>query len=121
MEDFIPALINRSLVMLIPQPPFWDWYEKIAEEGLKDYRAEDFNSYLLEDDMALWEEEMVLEEVWDFLFGMELLEYCPDEDLWPADRSYELFREWFDVKFSSMVLDLVPGPVLHEEDEEEEE
>jgi hypothetical protein len=51
---------------------------------------------------------------YDELFANELNDWCTDEALWPKDRSYALFAEWFSVEVHSMVLDLEDGPVTKE-------
>jgi hypothetical protein len=40
--------------------------------------------------------------------------YCAAE-LWPKDRSYKIFRHWFERRFHSMLIDLAEGPLLAEE------
>lgn len=42
----------------------------------------------------------------DEIFINELNNWNIDENSWPAKRSYDLFREWFEVEIHSMVLDL---------------
>jgi hypothetical protein len=41
-----------------------------------------------------------------------------DESTWPTERTYAAFREWFDVEVHSVVIDLVAGePLLDDEDD----
>jgi hypothetical protein len=41
-----------------------------------------------------------------------------DEPAWPTDRTYALFRQWFDLEVHSVVLDLVAGePLVGDEHE----
>jgi hypothetical protein len=41
--------------------------------------------------------------------------YGTDESDWPKVRDLKLFREWFDIKFHSLVLDLVDEPLEDDE------
>lgn len=46
------------------------------------------------------------------LFELELEGWYTDPDLWPRDRSYRVFREWFDVELHTMLLDLGSGEIV---------
>lgn len=47
----------------------------------------------------------------DNIFINELNKWCTDESFWPTNRSYKMFKEWFDVAFYSMILDLEEFPI----------
>ncbi len=38
--------------------------------------------------------------------------WVTDEALWPRDRTFEMFREWFEVQLSSIVQDLYVDEAL---------
>lgn len=40
------------------------------------------------------------------IFELELEAWIADPDVWPEDRSYKMFTEWFDVKVSDTFVDL---------------
>lgn len=40
------------------------------------------------------------------IFANELNDWYSDEEKWPANRTSEMFFEWFDVEINSMILDL---------------
>ena len=48
----------------------------------------------------------VLEEFWPALLEAMLAGWVTDEELWPKNRTLEMFREWFEVQVSSVVQDL---------------
>jgi hypothetical protein len=54
-------------------------------------------------------------EHWSWIFKQALFEICTDERTWPKKRTWKMFTEWFDLKFSTVVLDLVNGPISREE------
>lgn len=101
--------VNRSVLVLVPQAPFWHWLNQLPEIALEGLQLEDLqadaNSYLIDpvDD---------LDEAWDvatakveMIFSAELADWCEDETQWP-DLHPDIFFEWFDVQVSSIVTDL---------------
>ncbi len=108
-------MINRAVLMVIPKRPFFEWEKSVfpdlpsIEEGLDDY-----NAYLLKDNILPDELKSGLKNQWQWIFENELRGICEDEATWPKNRSWKLFNEWFELKFSSIVLDLVNGPIRKE-------
>ena len=50
------------------------------------------------------------------IFEHELNGWYTDPAMWPQDRSWKVFQEWFDYEIQTMVLDMVPDkPLEHEE------
>lgn len=43
----------------------------------------------------------------DALFELTLNEWYTDESMWPSDRSWESFQDWFHIEFVDLVWDLV--------------
>ncbi|MBP6561967.1 MAG: VacJ [Neisseriaceae bacterium] len=101
--------VNRSVVLLIPQAPFWAWLQDlpgIDVEGLclEDLQA-DPNAYLLnpcEDLDDAWDK---VEERLEEIFSAELADWCEDQATWP-DLHPDIFGEWFDLHLSTIVTDL---------------
>lgn len=114
-EDFYPPTINRAVVMVIPKKPYYDWDKAVFPdtEGLEN--LEEYNSYLIEDSVLPRDPKKALKKHWEWIFENELFGVCTDEDTWPANRTWKLFGEWFEVKFSTVVLDLVEGSILKED------
>ena len=101
--------VNRSMMLLVPQEPFWYWLNSLPDIELDGLSLEDLqadaNSYLIDpvDDV---------DEAWDWaaenvqtIFSAELADWCEQSDLWP-DLHPDIFFEWFDVRVSSIVSDL---------------
>ena len=38
-----------------------------------------------------------------------------DETVWPEERSYEKFKDWFEIVASDTVIELGDGPLIIEE------
>lgn len=93
-----------------PRQPFLDWVrsvddspEKLELEDLQD----DCSAYLVPECDDLEEQMAVILWCWEVVFEDELFAWFTDDDLWPDDRSPEMFIEWFDIEFHSTVSDLV--------------
>ncbi len=55
---------------------------------------------------CLSEREELLDVFWPAIFETMLEGWVTDESLWPADRTRELFDEWFEVQITSVIEDL---------------
>ena len=60
------------------------------------------------------EAEAHLQTIVEAVFALALDQWERNPDVWPPHRSYDVFREWFDVEFHSMVLDTVAGRIIKE-------
>lgn len=49
------------------------------------------------------------------LFEMELNDWYTDPSLWPSERSYARFRQWFAPKLHTVVVDLGKGAIYDDE------
>lgn len=52
-----------------------------------------------------------LKKNFDNIFINELNDWHTDEQVWPDNRNYKMFSEWFDVELHSMILDLEKRPI----------
>ena len=48
------------------------------------------------------------------IFEIELDGWCADPSLWPADRSFKVFKKFFRLHYSSTVIDLAKGAIDRE-------
>lgn len=127
MTDHPRFTLNRSLVVLVPQQPFFDWImavdiDPVATLTLEHVR-EDQSVFLVPDDVSTTPEALQwVEQRWRAFFEFMLGEWF-DESLWPQTLTLQQFREWFTVQHHSMVFDMAPDtPVEHEDwDEDEDE
>jgi hypothetical protein len=49
------------------------------------------------------------------LFEMELYGWYTDPELWPKQRTYRMFREWFEPELHTVLIDLGPGDIYDDE------
>ena len=111
----VPA-INRALVVISLKQPYIDWVNRIRtpeeiQEGVEfDLSSlnDECTSFLIPEVISTDEFEEFLQNNWKALFQYEVSNWVQDRELWPKGLTYEMFREWFEVRFSSLVLDLCP-------------
>jgi len=106
--------INRSVLIVRSKEPFLYWLNSLPDPG--DYTLEDINedqsAFLLpeyEDDRK---KENILRKYFTQIFEEQLYGWWTDPDAWPIKRDLKTFKNWFDVEFHSVVLDLVDKPIL---------
>ncbi|WNJ17571.1 hypothetical protein [Pontibacter sp. G13] len=115
MEEF--QTINRAVVMVIPKKPFDDWARELYQEeydSLLEHRTE-YNSYLVSDEILTEDPKKALKKHWKFIFQQELFDMYRDDRQWPKRLTWNLFCEFFDVKFSTVVLDLLSKRLIKED------
>jgi hypothetical protein len=102
--------INRGLMLVRPKQPFLDWIRSVDEAPeileLEDIQ-DDCTTYLVPEFDSSDDEPAVIAWCWDVVFEQELFSWFTDESLWPANRTQDMFMEWFEIEFNSLVFDLV--------------
>ncbi len=106
-------LLNRSAVIVKPRRAYLEWARRDDDEGLAESVFEGLRSeptvYLLPEYEDPSSQQEVLEEFWPDLFEAMLEGWVTDESLWPRNRTFEMFQEWFEIQMSSLVQDLHRG------------
>lgn len=110
-------LINRAAVIVKPKQPFVDWANSLDDDGVKfdPEKMIEHHVYLI-DDIAdyVFDIEVLVRPFYLMIFEEQLLGWHRVVDDWPADRSFEVFLDWFHVEINSMVLDLGKGRIKSE-------
>ena len=112
--------VNRGLVILLPKQPVLDWILRVdpnlPDMTLSELRSEP-DSFLVpqrgietEQDAQRW-----VHRRWKMFFELFLFDWYIEESWWPKQRSLKLFKEWFDIQYSSMVWDLSDESLNHED------
>ncbi len=100
---------------MTPRAPFLEWAERQGDGSPYPVGSER-TVYLLPTYAMQAEVEEMLEHYYDLIFESELEDWMSDQSTWPKDRTYEMFRQWFDVEVDSVVVDLVAGEPLVEDE-----
>ena len=109
--NFEPGYINRNAFIIKPRQPFIDWLKKIDGNSLFPHQIDENNIYLIKEKDSSEDAEKWLMKNFEKFFEMELEAWLSNEKLWPSNRNYKMFREWFDVFHHSMIYDLEDFPV----------
>ena len=112
-------MINRCAITVRARESFLDWLNALPDPVSGDTTLEEVNSelhvYLLPDYGYDDEREGLLAQFHDIIFERELDGWWTDETDWPQERNLEMFTQWFDVEFHSIVEDLVDAPLIDED------
>jgi len=116
MIDYPQSTAGRHLIFLGYKQPFLEWLLRgdpslLTNRPLNKLRL-DNEAFLIADDIADNTEkaERWVDDNWRMFFGFVLRGWVTDERQWPPEMTLRLFREWFDVRYQSVVWDL--GKVL---------
>jgi len=83
-----------------------------------DYVNTDRTVYLLRVDVADNQEslEVWMKDGYEKIFEAELDGWYTDESLWPKNRTYTLFKKWFDIECNTVLIDTVGSKITDEDD-----
>lgn len=111
-------MINRAAFLLKYKMPAVQWINEVgAEQDADEVSLEEVNNdrtvYLIADDIADDPEKL---NEWvqmnlDVLFESELDEWSSNPDLWPENRTYDQFQNWFDIECHTMLVDTLDEPI----------
>ena len=99
-------MLNRGVLIVRPKQPYLDWAAGLDDSGIVPDVDGEQTVYLVpsfEDDDEAWE---IIEQVYVEVFERELYGWHTDESAWPQCRTFQLFLEWFELEFHSVVEDL---------------
>ena len=111
------STVNRSLLIVRAKKPFLGWLKSLPDPANVTMSEvnEDNTVYPLPDFENDKEQDEILSHVFGLIFEEQLMGWSQDDRDWPSDRSFAVFKEWFDVEFHSLVLDLVDEPLMRED------
>ena len=110
-------MLNRGAVIVRPKQPFLDWAASLDASDILPDRDGEKTVYLVpecEDDFEAVE---VLSQVYDIIFEEELFGWHTRESDWPKNRTFAMFRDWFDVEFHSVIVDICDYSLEDDESE----
>ena len=101
--------VGRSAIVVTPAQPFLDWLHTVdptsSELALADLSIEP-TIYLIPECDTPEDVADCLQDDFDEIFQNQLDGWYRVRETWPTNRSYEMFRRWFDYSFHSVLLDL---------------
>jgi len=110
-------MLNRSIIIIKAKDPFLRWLCSLPEPENNITLDEinfDNSVYLLPEYEMDDEREDILADYYDIIFEDQLAGWWTDSAIWPKTRDLSTFKEWFDIEFHSLILDLVDLPLEYE-------
>jgi hypothetical protein len=108
-EDF--KNLRRSAIVIKPAQPFLDWLQKHDPEMIIYDDMQQGDIYLLPDLETIEQIEKWLKKNFDELFAEQLFNWYVDETMWPENRTFKMFKEWFQYSLHTMVFDTQQGMI----------
>ena len=124
-KDYFPD-INRAAIIIRLKKPFIDWLVYTSKEyddpehklKQEEVQTEGFDSkqiYLIPAFDENPEYDEFLKKNYKEIFEHELSGWYTEPKMWPKDRTWKVFKEWFDFEIHSMVYDTTPkNPIEYE-------
>lgn len=108
--------INRTLLIVVPKRPFFDWVNSI-ERNTPGFIAatEHHSAYLIPEKYDESNYKTFLKKIFRTIFEEELYSEFRDSDLWPEKRDLRTFDQWFEVHACDIVYDLGQEAIISEE------
>jgi hypothetical protein len=108
-------MINRHALIVKGKKPFYDWVDSTAPDQKKvDPQNVEKSVYLIPSFDYLEDSHEWVGNNFDLIFVNELNDWYMDQTKWPKNRTYKMFKKWFDVEIASLVLDMLDEPVIKE-------
>ena len=108
------AVLNRCALAVAPKPPMREWSRPFWTREDRESGVAQESLYLIpvyDDETAAL---ALLRDLHEQIFAAELDLWCGDRQLWPSPRSFDLFLQWFSLRFFPLVEDLgVEPPVVY--------
>lgn len=107
-------MTDRSALILKPKKPFSNWLTSHDPNDRDADLEEDQDIYLIPEFDSNKEFETWIKENFDAFFCDQMNHWYTDETMWIQNRTFKLFKEWFDYKMHSMVWDTLDDPIEKE-------
>lgn len=107
--------VNRTALVVSPKKLFFDWLKTVDPTmPTQDEKHDSKTIYLLPEDGDNGKWERYLKKHYHKIFEEELETWVTNPTLWPKDLSWQMFTEWLDYEFHSVILDTVSGSIEKE-------
>lgn len=97
--------VKRTALVLRLKQPFIDWLHSIEPGGVLGIAPMEGDVYLLPDFEETGQMKKWLKKYFDEIFSDQLNNWYIDENLWPKNRTFKTFQEWFEYSLHTMVWD----------------
>jgi len=110
-------MLNRSVLIVKAKEPFRQWINSLPDpDGVTlEELNEDSTAYLIPEYDDDNQRDRILKKTFKDIFEEQLDGWWQDEKNWPVKRDFRTFKQWFDVEFHSVVIDIVDADLIDEE------
>ena len=115
-------MINRVAIILRYKAPAIKWINDadpgVDNPGITAARVNEENTVYLVSDTEGESKESAIEWVklnFDMLFEEELEGWYTVPSLWPKNRTWKLFNQWFGIEFHSCIIDTAEEPIIDDD------
>ncbi|MDB2687205.1 hypothetical protein N9Y42_08325 [Mariniblastus sp.] len=98
--------------------PYIDWAMTLDDSGVLPDLIGEPSMYLLPECLNEAEAFEKLSHGYETIFEAELFAWYTEPTSWPANRSFAVFQDWFELTFVSLIHDLCEGPILDDDVQE---
>ncbi|AWL07962.1 hypothetical protein HME7025_00077 [Aquirufa nivalisilvae] len=100
------SYLNKNVIVLHYGHGFKNWYEAINPSLEIEFSNLEGFAYIVDERETIPELKQWLESNYESIFSAKLLDWCPEVILWPQNRSFQMFAEWFDISYISTVMEV---------------
>lgn len=111
--------LYRTAMIVSRREPYVEWANSLREgddDGFPEELARTRDVYLGPYSELQQTLDEAVADVWPEIFEEELFAWSTDESRWPANRTRDMFDEWFATELVDSIVDLVPEDPLTEDD-----
>jgi hypothetical protein len=91
--------LERLAIVVRPREPYFAWARSLeADSPIDNMTAAELSTVYLVPEGELANDEEILRRHHGYLFAAKLHAWMTKESTWPAPRTWEMFREWFDAE-----------------------
>jgi hypothetical protein len=112
----LPRALQRWAVIVHPKQPFLDWVAETCGGDREEYEhVYEARIYLLKNCKSIAQAERRLRKEYLRILEAEIATCAFDPTPWPQDRTFKMFRDWFQYEFCTYVVDLADGSLVSDE------
>jgi hypothetical protein len=101
-------VVNRSVAIIRPKQSYVDWANSVANDDHTyslEEPSDECNVFLLPGYKSDQHGDAILKKLYREIFDVEFSSCTTDTTEWPVIRDFKQFLGWFDVELHSMVFD----------------
>jgi len=108
--------VNRAALIVKPRQPFVDWANSTPGEDkytLQDLTRDNL-TFLIPEYNSQEETLKYVKKIFHQIFEWQLFGWYTDENVWPKNRNWKMFLDWFEIEMNSEVFDLAGSSIVKE-------